>query len=107
MKILLDECVTKHLKKHLGDHEVFTVIEMKWSGLKNGNLMAMCIEHQFDLLLTIDKNLQFQQNLAKYPLIIVVLNSISSGIEELKLFLPSLFEQLPGFEKHNAYLIER
>jgi hypothetical protein len=107
MKILLDECVTKHFKKHLVDHEVFTVVEMKWSGLKNGKLMSMCIEHQFDLLLTIDKNLQFQQNLAKYPLIIVVLNSASSSIEELKLFLPSFYEQLPGFEKHKAYLVER
>ena len=58
MKILPDECVTKHLKPHMADHEVYTVREMQWSGIKNGNLMALCVEHAFDILLTIDKNMQ-------------------------------------------------
>ncbi|MBK6701117.1 MAG: hypothetical protein IPG55_14780 [Saprospiraceae bacterium] len=40
MKVLLDECVTKHLKPHLTDLEVYTVSEMKWSGIKNGNLIS-------------------------------------------------------------------
>ena len=44
MKILLDECVTKHLKPHLSDHDVWTVREMGWSGIKNGKLMTLCVE---------------------------------------------------------------
>lgn len=107
MKILLDECVTKHLKPHLADHEVYTVREMKWSGIKNVKLMTLCVERQFDALLTIDKNLQFQQNLDKYPVIIIVLNSFTSKIEELVTFLPSLRIQLEQFEKHRAYLINK
>ncbi len=83
MKILLDECVTKHLKPYLTDHEVFTVRELKWSGIKNGKLMTRCVEHHFDILLTIDKNLQFQQNLDKFALTIVVLNSLTSNAEDL------------------------
>lgn len=75
MKILLDECVTKHLKPHLNEFEVFTVREMNWSGIKNGKLMSLCVENGFDILLTIDKNLQYQQNLEKYPVTIVVLNT--------------------------------
>ena len=67
MKILLDECVTKHLKKHLEEYEIFTVIELALSGIKNGKLMTYCSENGFDILLTIDKNLMFQQNLDKYP----------------------------------------
>ena len=55
MKILLDECVTKHLKPSVEHHEVVTVVEMGWSGIKNGKLMAMCVENGFDTLLTIDK----------------------------------------------------
>jgi len=39
MKILLDECVTKHLKPYLNEYEVFTVREMQWSGIKNGKLI--------------------------------------------------------------------
>ena len=57
MKILLDECVTKHLKLYLADFDVYTVREMQWSGIKNGKLMSLCVEHGFDVLLTIDKNL--------------------------------------------------
>ena len=107
MKILLDECVTKHLKPHLSDHEVSTVRELGWSGIKNGKLMTLCVEQQFDIVLTIDKNLQHQQNLEKYPLTIVILNSFTSKIEELMEFLPALRLQLPNFKKHTAYIIEK
>lgn len=71
MKILLDECVTKHLKSYLSDFEVITVREMQWSGIKNGKLMALCVENGFDVLLTT-----------------VVLNSFISKVEELKDFIP-------------------
>jgi hypothetical protein len=107
MKILLDECVTKHLKPYLTDHEVFTVRELKWSGIKNGKLMTRCVEHHFDILLTIDKNLQFQQNLDKFALTIVVLNSLTSNAEELVMFLPVLQSQIKQLEKHKAYLINK
>ena len=107
MKILLDECVTKHLKPHLADHKVLTVREMQWSGIKNGKLMALCAEHGFDMLLTIDKNLQYQQNLEIYPLIVLILNSYTSKVEELVLFLPIFRTQLSSFEKHKAYLIDK
>lgn len=107
MKILLDECVTKHLKPYLADHEVFTVRELEWSGIKNGKLMMLCVEHDFDILLTIDKNLQYQQNPDRYPVTIVVLNSFTSKVEDLVSFLPSLRVQLDHFEKHKVYVINK
>ena len=107
MRILLDECVTKRLKPHLQELEVFTVSEMKWNGIKNGKLMSLCIENDFDLILTIDKNLMFQQNLDKYKLTIAVLNSLTSKIEELILFMPSFKAQIKKLEKHKAYIIEK
>lgn len=107
MKILLDGCVTKHLKPHLTDHEVSTVREMQWSGIKNGKLMTLCVEHSFDILLTIDKNLQYQQNLGRHPLTIIVRNSFTSKVDELVTFLPAFRTQLATCEKHKAYLIDR
>ena len=107
MKILLDECVTKRLKPHLLEFEVFTVSEMKWNGVKNGKLMALCIDNNFELLLTIDKNLMFQQNLEKYELTIVVLNCLTSKLEELVLFVPSFKSKVNRLEKHKAYIIEK
>ena len=84
MKILLDECVTKHLKPKLLPHEVSTICEMNWSGIKNGKLLTLCVENNFDILLTIDKNLQRQQNLNNYRIAIVIFDSISADISELK-----------------------
>ncbi len=107
MKILLDECVTKRLKPYLQEYETFTVMEMGWGGLKNGKLLSQCVENNFEILLTIDKNLMFQQNLEKYAISIVVLNSPSSKIEDLVLFVPSIKLQLDNLEKHKAYLIDK
>ncbi len=90
MKILLDECVTKRLKIYIEEFEVFTVRELELSGIKNGKLMAYCVENKFDILLTIDKNLIHQQNLDKYPVTIVVLNCFTSKIAGPK---KSLFSQ--------------
>ncbi len=107
MKILLDECVTKHLKPYLIGHDVLTVREMQWGGIKNGKLMSLCVLHNFDMLLTIDKNIQFQQAIEKYPLIIIILNCFSSNLEELLKFLPSFNNQIGEFEKYKAYFIKK
>ncbi len=106
MKILLDECVTKRLKNHLLEFDVFTVRELELSGIKNGKLMTYCIENNFDILLTIDKNLMFQQNLDKYPVTIVVFNCFTSKLEELVNFLPSFKSQINSLEKYRAYIID-
>ena len=107
MKILLDECVTKRLKKHLEEYEVFTVRELGQGGIKNGKLMTYYVENGFDILLTIDKNLMFQQNLDKYPLTIVVLNCLTSKIEDLVSFLPSFKLQVDKLQKYQAYIINQ
>jgi hypothetical protein len=69
--------------------------------------MKLCVANQFDILLTIDKNMIHQQNLDRYNITIVVLNSHTSKIEELSLFIPSFLQQLPDFQKHKAYCIEK
>lgn len=107
MKILLDECVTKRLKNHLTEFDVFTVRELNLSGIKNGKLMTYCADNNFDILLTIDKNLVYQQNLEKYPVTIAVLNCYTSKIEELITFLPAFKLQTDKLEKHKTYIIDR
>ncbi len=68
MKLLLDENIPEKIRTAFTDgHEVFTVKYMGWSGKKNGELMQLIGENQFDALVTMDKNLPFQQNIDKYP----------------------------------------
>jgi len=61
MKILLDECVPKPLKRQLLDYQIFTVVEMNWAGKKNGELLQLMQESGFTILLTTDHSLRYQQ----------------------------------------------
>jgi hypothetical protein len=107
MKILLDECITKRLKKYLKEFDVFTVTELQLSGIKNGTLMSYCVENKFDILLSIDKNLLHQQNIERFVLFIVIFNCVSSKIEELSTFIPSFKLNIENFKKNKAYIIEK
>ncbi len=69
--------------------------------------MAPCVEHGFDILLTIDKNLQYQQNLHLFSIAIVILHSLSSKLEEVADFLPVFKLKLNSFERHKAYLLDK
>lgn len=107
MKILLDECVTKKLKPLLKSHEVTTVSEMKWNGLKNGALLSEAAKNNYDVLLTIDKNIMHQQKVTDYLISIVVFDTESSSITELKKYVADFLNQLPSFEKRKVYVIKK
>jgi predicted nuclease of predicted toxin-antitoxin system len=72
MKILLDECTPHVLKRLLTEFDVTTVQELGWAGIKNGALLQLA-EKQFDILITSDQNMKYQQNLANRQLAIVQL----------------------------------
>jgi len=63
MRLLLDECVPRPLKRELTGHQVSTVVEMGWSNKRNGELLTLVRAEGFDAFLTVDQNLTFQQNL--------------------------------------------
>ncbi|WP_299289167.1 DUF5615 family PIN-like protein [uncultured Mucilaginibacter sp.] len=75
MRLLLDENLPKLLKFDFSDHEIFTVREMQWNGIKNGELLKLMVANSFDALLTFDKNLRYQQNFSKYTLTVFVLTA--------------------------------
>ena len=106
MKILLDECVTKKLKRHLDEFEVQTVVEMGWSGYRNGTLLRAAVEAQFDLLLSIDKNMVHQQNMAKYDIAVVVFDTQRSKVDILLHFLPEFKTHIHEFSKGQISLLE-
>ena len=74
MKVLLDECTPRVVKKRLPTHDISTVQEMGWAGIKNGELLTLA-EAQFEVFITTDKNLRYQQNLAGRALAVLVLPS--------------------------------
>jgi hypothetical protein len=96
MRILLDECLPTSLKRDITNHEVATVVEMGWSGMKNGSLLTIA-EKYFDLLLTVDRGLEYQQNLGTRQIAIAILDA-PNKVRFLRLLMPALMTALPDIQ---------
>ena len=93
MRVLLDECVPRQIRRDLAGHEVRTVVEMGWAGTKNGELLKRA-QDEFDALLTTDQGIGFQQNL-KFASIAVILVAVGSNdVNVLRPFVPQILEAL-------------
>ncbi len=94
MRVLLDECVDWRLLRDLPGHDVKSVKHMGWSQTVNGALLALA-QDGFDVLVTTDKNLSFQQNMPQFDIAVIVLRSRSARLRHLRELVPRLLEQLP------------
>ena len=107
MKLLLDENLPKRLKLDLTDFEVSTVAENGWAGKKNGELMKLMIENNFDALLTFDKNLQYQQNFNKYAITVLVLTAKDNTYKTLADLMPLVNEKVNIGLKAGVVIIKK
>ena len=98
MKLLLDECIDRRLAKDLEGHEVKTVPQMGWAGIKNGELLALA-EREFEVFITVDRNLSFQQHLPKFNIAVLVLHATSNRLADLKLLAPAILSRLSTLAK--------
>ncbi len=103
MNLLLDECIDRGLARFLSGHSVKTVSQMKWSGIKNGRLLALA-ESEFAVFITVDRNLSYQQHLPKYSLAVLVLSAPSNRLRDLLPLVPAVLSALteckPGLATH-------
>jgi len=90
MRILLDECAPRPLKRELADYEICTVVEMGWSGRKNGELLRLMNQDGFTILLTTDQNLRYQQNLEQAGVAVIVLVAQSNRLPNLVPLIPDV-----------------
>ena len=104
MKIIFDECVPRRLA---GDfpHEVSTVQQLKLSGLDNGALLK-AIDTDFDVFVTVDQNLQYQQNLSESKIAIHVLMTGSNRYDDLKRLIPSCLSALDNIKPGQIKIID-
>lgn len=94
MKLLLDENLTKNLKHDFPEHEILTVREKGWNSKKNGELLELMIADNFDVLLTFDKNLEYQQNFEKYPITVFVLIAENNTYKVLSKLVSNIQKEL-------------
>ena len=104
MRVLLDECIDRRLARELGGHDVRTVQQMGWTGLQNGALLRAA-EKDFDAFVTVDRNLNAQQNLSAYSIAVVVLRSPSNRLKDLRLLVRDLLATLADAPAGRATIV--
>ncbi len=104
MKVLLDECVPKRLGRLLSEHDVVTTPQAGWAGITNGELLKRAAK-DFDVFVTVDRNLAFQQNPSNLPLPVIVIHSRSNKLKDLLHQVPALKQTLSSMLARQVYHI--
>lgn len=105
MKILLDECLNWRLKKDFEPHEVYTVQDMGWSGIVNGELLTRASKEGFKVFITIDKNLKHQLNLKNYKVAVIVFQTRLNRVEYIRPLIPTVLSRLEQMTAGEVYEI--
>ena len=93
MRVLLDECLPRKLKRDLAGCDTRTVPEMGWASKENGDLLGWAAGH-FDVFLTVDRNLSYQQDMGRFNIAVVVLVARGNRLADLRPLMPQVLEVL-------------
>nr|VFK65550.1 MAG: hypothetical protein BECKUNK1418G_GA0071005_106516 [Candidatus Kentron sp. UNK]VFK71522.1 MAG: hypothetical protein BECKUNK1418H_GA0071006_107016 [Candidatus Kentron sp. UNK] len=104
-KVLLDECVDRKLANYITGHSVQTVRKVGWAGFGNGDLLRRA-EVDFDVLVTTDRNLIYQQNVVGFDIAVIVLSGRFNRIKDLLPLLPELLEAIPVVSSGTALVLK-
>jgi predicted nuclease of predicted toxin-antitoxin system len=104
MRILLDNCVPWRLAKHIPGHQVTSVVDLGWADLKNGALLE-AMAGRFDVFLTVDKSVPFQQRLADRPFAVVILRAKTNRLSDLLLLVPAMLQALEKVSPGEVQLV--
>jgi Domain of unknown function (DUF5615) len=98
VKLLLDECIDRRLAKEIEGHEVVTVPQAGWAGIQNGELLRLA-QAQFDVFVTVDRNLSFQQHLPQFTIAVIVLQAPTNRLKDLRPLVTQLQRKLSDAPK--------
>jgi len=98
MRLFLDECIDRRLMREFTGYNIKTVPQMGWTGIKNGQLLGLASQ-EFDIFITVDKNLPFEQNLPQFNLAIIILQSQSNRL------VPKVLEVFATVTKGTATVV--
>ena len=106
MKILIDENIDVDFKNEISEFDVKTVRDNNWTGIENGKLLNLAITNNYKILITLDSNLKYQQDLSKFDISIIILKSKDSRLSSLRLLVPQIkncIEKLIRSEKFEIF----
>jgi len=94
LRVLLDECIDARFAPHVVGFDTQTVLGKGWSGISNGKLLALA-QAEFNVFVTVDKNLSFQQHLPKFSIAVILIHCKSNRVQDLLEVLPNLLAAIP------------
>jgi predicted nuclease of predicted toxin-antitoxin system len=97
VRVLLDENLPRDLASELPGHDIDTIIGLGWGGIKNGELLRRC-EGRFDVLLTMDSSIEFQQRVSNRPFGVIVIRARSSRMADLLPLIPKLLSGIAALQ---------
>jgi len=97
MRVLLDESVPRRFGFLLVGHSFMTVQQRGWTGTKNGKLLDLAAQ-EFDVLITADRNIEYQQNLSNLPIAILIIHAVSNRLEALEPLVPDVLRALSALQ---------
>ena len=89
MRVLLDECIDWRLAREIAGHDVSTARQRGWTAIRNGELLTLASK-EFDVFVTVDRNLAFQQNIVSFSISVIVLAARTSRLADLRPLIPRL-----------------
>jgi hypothetical protein len=98
MRILLDECVNQRMRNYITGHECVSAKYAGFAGLKNGELLDAAESTGFDVLLTVDRGLEFEQNLAGRKIAVVIFRTKSIALQDLLPHVPACLTVLASIK---------
>ena len=107
MKLLLDECTPKRLKHDFHSHEVLTVDEVGLKGVLNGELLRAAIAQRFDVLITVDRRIPFQQDLSQFDIAVIILVAKPCRYAQLKMLVPQAIIVLETITAGDVVIIQK
>jgi Domain of unknown function (DUF5615) len=106
VKVFVDECVDWRLSREIVGHDVRTARQMGWSTIRNGELLTLAAK-EFEVFVTVDRNLSFQQNLPAFAIAVIVLRAKSNRLSELQPLVPDLLASIPTAKPGAVTYVER
>lgn len=107
MRVLVDHCLPRHLAAELTGHDATTVRAQRWSGLRNGVLLRAAVDAGFDVFITNDASIEFQQNVRRIGIAVIAIVGFRNRMEDLRPLLPRIYEALTAVEPGQVITISR
>jgi hypothetical protein len=105
VKVLIDECIDWRLSRDIVGHDVKTARQMGWSTIENGKLLALAAA-SFDVFVTVDRNLSFQQSMSSLGIAVVVLRARTNRLSDLQPLVPQLLACIPAARRGVVTFVE-